>query len=309
MPLPVTEDHAAAGDGASRRPRLRTISAVINPAAGGVRPGAEHQLRALVAEHGYELAVSMVGPHDVGKVIRKAVAGDPDLLVVLAGDGTARLAAQLCGPEGPLLAPLAGGTLNMLPHALYGAAPWRDALHATLSDGEEQMVSGGRVCGHSFYVAAVLGAPALWGQAREALRSGKLVRAARRIDLAVRRAFAGGLRYGAGEGPRRRGEALVLICPLVSKAVEQECALELAALDFHDARELMRLAFGGLTGAWRNDPAVTVELAQRGWASMRGSIPSILDGETHRLPRRAEFEFVPKAFRALAPPNLAVSSL
>ena len=308
MPLPIADDRAAAGAGASR-PRLRTISAVINPAAGGVRAGAEEQLRALVAEHGYELAVFVIGPHDVDEVVRKAVAGDPDLLVVLAGDGTARLAAQLCGADGPLLAPLAGGTLNMLPHALYGAPPWREALRATLTDGVEQTVSGGRVCGHSFYVAAVLGAPALWGPAREALRSGKLVRAMRRMELAVRRAFAGGLRYGAGEQPGRRGEALVLICPLISKVLEQECALELAALDFQDARELARLALSGVTGAWRSDPAVSVELVQRGWASMRGSIPSILDGETHRLPRHAEFEFVPRAFRALAPPNLAVSSL
>jgi diacylglycerol kinase family enzyme len=306
MSLPNADDRAAAG---AEAPRLRSISAVINPAAGGVRPGAEEQLRALVAEHGYTLRLSFAGPHDVDKVVRKAVADAPDLLVVLAGDGTARLAAQLCGPEGPLLAPLAGGTLNMLPHALYGAAPWREALRATLSDGVERMVSGGRVCGRSFYVAAVLGAPALWGQAREALRSGKLVEAKRRMDLAIRRAFAGGLRYGAEGQLGRKGEALVLICPLVSKALEQECALELAALDFHDGRELVRLALNGVTGAWRRDPAVSVELVQRGWASMRGSIPSILDGETHRLPRRAEFEFTPRAFRALAPPNLAVSSL
>jgi diacylglycerol kinase family enzyme len=308
MSIPIADDRAATG-AATPRPRLRTISAVINPAAGGVRPGADAQLRALVAEHGYALDLFSVGPHDVDAVVRKAVDSAPDLLVVLAGDGTARLAAQLCGPEGPLLAPLAGGTLNMLPHALYGAAAWREALHATLTDGVEQMVSGGRVCGHSFYVAAVLGAPALWGQAREALRAGKLGRAVRRVELAVRRAFAGGLRYGAESQPGRRGEALVLICPLVSKAIEHERALELAALDFHDARELMRLAFGGLTGAWRSDPSVSVELVQHGWASMRGSIPSILDGETHRLPHRAEFEFVPQAFRALAPPDVAVSSL
>jgi diacylglycerol kinase family enzyme len=42
---------------------------------------------------------------------------------------------------------------------------------------------------------------------------------------------------------------------------------------------------------------------------MRGSIPAILDGETHKLPRRAEFEFVPRAFRALAAPNKSVNSL
>src|ERR1700761_4877971 len=107
MSTPIADDRASAG-AAAPRPRLRTISAVINPAAGGVRPGADEQLGALVAEHGYALNLFTVGPHDVDDVVRKAVASAPDLLVVLAGDGTARLAAQLCGPDGPLLAPLAG---------------------------------------------------------------------------------------------------------------------------------------------------------------------------------------------------------
>jgi diacylglycerol kinase family enzyme len=282
---------------------------VVNPASGSVKAGVESELAAAVAEHGYQLRLFSTAGRNVEQVVREAVASDPDLLLVLAGDGTARLAAELCGPDGPLLAPLPGGTLNMLPHALYGMTPWRAALAATLTGGVERMVSGGRIEGHSFYVAAILGAPALWGQAREALRLGKLTRARRRVEIAIRRAFGGGLHYGAASKSDRRTEALVLICPLVSKAMRQEDALELAALDFHDARELMRLAFSGLIGGWRADPAVTVELAQRGWASMRGSIPAILDGETHRLPRRAEFEFVPRAFRALAPPDMAVASL
>jgi len=52
-----------------------------------------------------------------------------------------------------------------------------------------------------------------------------------------------------------------------------------------------------------------VKATQRGWATMRRSIPSILDGEPHRLPRRVEFEFEPRAFRALAPADRSVSSL
>jgi diacylglycerol kinase family enzyme len=274
-----------------------------------VRPGAEDELRRLVAEYGYELRVFTVHAEDVEQVVRTAVSSDPDLLAVLAGDGTARLAAELCGPRGPLVSPLPGGTLNMLPHALNGVVSWSDALRATLNEGVERMVSGGAVCGRTFYVAAVLGAPALWGGAREALRAGRLVEAKRRVDLAIRRAFAGGLRY-RGEGlPERRGEALALICPLVSKAVDSECALEMAALDFHNAREMVRLALKGATGAWRDDPAVTVELVERGWAWMRGSIPSILDGETQKLPMCAEFEFVPQAFRALAAPHADTPAL
>jgi diacylglycerol kinase family enzyme len=296
-------------DGAIAKPRLKVIAAVVNPASGGVRPGAEHDLRAMVAEHGYSLRVFAIEDQKVEAAVRNAISAAPDLLIVLAGDGTARLAAELCGPKGPLVAPLPGGTLNMLPHALYGAAPWAAALQATLADGVERVVSGGRICGRTFYVAAVLGAPALWGGAREALRAGKLIRAKRAVDLAIRRAFVGGLRFGADGQTGQSGEALVLICPLVSKAMEQECALEMAALDFHDAREMVRLAFNGVINAWRSDPSVSVEIVTRGWAHMHGSIPAILDGETQRLPRRARFEFVPRAFRALAPPDMALASL
>ena len=293
--------------GAQRPPHLQTISAVINPASGGVRAGAEDELRAIVAAHGYRLHVFTIGVDDVETVVRRALSAHPDLLVVLAGDGTARLAADLCGAGGPPLAPLPGGTMNMLPRALYGTTSWGEALQATLKSGVERMVSGGRICGRNFYVAAILGAPALLGHAREALRSGKLVEATRRFDYALRRAFAGGLRYGADRHAECAGEALMLICPLISKAMNEECALELVGMDVHTAREAVRLAFTGLIGSWRRDPAVSVDLIQHGWASMRKSIPSILDGETQRLPPRAEFEFVPCAFRALSPPTLAAS--
>jgi diacylglycerol kinase family enzyme len=309
MPMPVVDDLAAPAGDKTCRPTLRTISAVVNPASGSVRDGASDELSRIAAKHGHQLRLFTIVGQNVEAVVRDAVSGNPDLLVVLAGDGTAGLAAELCGPHGPLVAPLPGGTMNMLPRALYGAAPWQLALDAILESGVERIVGGGRVCGKTFHVAAILGMPALWGHAREALRAGKLVEAIRRMDLAFRRAFAGNLKYGGDGAPGRSSEALALICPLVSKAVEHEITLEMAALEFHDAREMARLALRGALGAWRDDPAVSVELVDRGWATTRGSIPAILDGETHKLPRRAEFEFVPRAFRALAAPNKSVNSL
>lgn len=290
-------------------PRLKTIAAIVNPAAGSVRGGAEAELRSFVAQYGYSLRVHFIEHGNLDRVVRQAVAGHPDLVVVLAGDGTARLTAEVCGADGPLVAPLPGGTLNLLPHALYGAVTWQNALRAALEGGHERSVSGGRICERTFFVAAILGTPALWGEAREAIRAGRLVEALRWMGVAARRAFSGGLAYGASGQAERHGEALALICPIVSKALEQECALEMAAMDVRNAREMLQLAFKGFTGAWRDDPSVSIDRIERGWARMRGSIPAILDGEPHRLPRRAEFEFVPRAFRALAPPNASVSTL
>lgn len=290
------------------RTRLQTVAAVVNRASHGVRPGAEQELERLIAEYGYRTRLFVIGDSGAEKAVDDAVAGTPDLLVVLAGDGTARLAAERCGPDGPLLAPLPGGTMNMLPHALYGDQPWHGALRATLERGVERVVSGGRVATRPFFVAAVLGAPALWGDAREALRASRLSEAWRRAGVAMRRTFAGRIAYAAESG-ERRSKALALICPLVSSALDAETGLELVAFDFSRASDIARLALNGFTGDWRDDPAVTTELTLRGWARMRGSLPAMLDGERERLPRSVTFEFVPRAFRALAPPAATVASL
>jgi diacylglycerol kinase family enzyme len=288
------------------RPRLRRIEAVVNAASGGVGAGAGAAVAAQVAEHGIDLHISNPAPDEVEAAVRAAVDAAPDLVLILAGDGTARLAAELCGPDGPLVAPLPGGTLNMLPHALYGNQPWQAALAATLERGEVRTVSGGRIDGHAFYVAAILGAPALWGHAREAARAGNLQGTWRHARYALRRAFSGEVHYSLDGGADREAEALVLICPAISTALEAETALEAAALGMRGAQDVFRLAFNGLVGDWRHDPAVAVAPCMRGQAEARRSIPCILDGEMQRLPHRVAFEFLPRAFRALvAPPASA----
>ncbi len=284
------------------RPRLQLIQAVVNPASGSVGPDAAAKLSALVAEHGYALTLSTPTPAEIDAAVRAAVDAAPDLVLILAGDGTARLAAELSGPGGPLIAALPGGTMNMLPHALYGNRPWPEALAAALDTGVERAVCGGKVGGHAFYVAAILGSPALWGYAREAVRAGKFQAAWRRAGYALRRAFTGELHYALDGGAHREAEAMVLINPLISKSMAQETALEVAAMEMHDAREVFRLAFNGLVSDWRRDPGVTVSPCLRGRVWARRSIPAIFDGEVRRLPRRAVIEFIPHAFRALAAP-------
>jgi diacylglycerol kinase family enzyme len=285
---------------AGARPRLRRIAAVVNAAAGGVGVGAAEALARLVADHGLDLSLAEPGPSEIDAAVRAAVDAAPDLLIVLAGDGTARLAAELCGLDGPLVAPMAGGTLNMLPHALYGARPWPAALAVALETGVERVVCGGRVEGRAFYVAAILGAPALWARAREAIRAGRFGKASRRVRYALARAFSGDLHYALDGGSSRATEALVLITPTVSTALPSVAALEAAGLDLRGADQAFRLAFSGVAGDWRRDPRVTVEICSGGRARARRPIPCILDGEIQHVGREIEFAFVPRAFRALA---------
>jgi len=284
------------------RPAIQRITAVVNPASGSVGVDAVDTLRTMLADRGFDATVLSPQPHEIEETVRLAVDSAPDLLVILAGDGTARLAAQLCGPTGPLIAPLPGGTMNLLPRALYGDRPWGEALTAALDLGVERMVSGGVIGGHPFYCSAILGSPALWARAREAVRMGRFREAWRRANYALRRAFTGDIHYALDGGPRGAAEALVLISPMISKVMHIEVALEVAALEMHSAREVFRLAFNGLVSDWRLDPGVVDKFCRYGHVWARRSIPAILDGEIQRLEHGARFEFTPAAFRVLAPP-------
>ena len=161
--------------------RARAIMAVVNRAAGRAGPKAVHEMEQIFEEAGVQASVLAPEPKQLSACLEKVVAGKPDVLILLAGDGTARLAAELCGPKGPLLAPLPGGTMNMLPKALYGEADWRHALQAILADGVERAVGGGVIGGHTFYCAAMIGASARFAPAREAMRGHKLGEAVRKL--------------------------------------------------------------------------------------------------------------------------------
>ncbi|RZJ79754.1 MAG: diacylglycerol kinase family lipid kinase, partial [Brevundimonas sp.] len=174
---------------------LKRVVMLINPLSGGVGPRAQGEAEVLLAEYPFEADIVALTPDHIDKQIGEALDAKPDLLIVLAGDGTARAVASRAGPKGPLIAPLPGGTMNMLPKALYGTADWKLALRKALEEGVPQPVSGGEVEGEAFYCAAILGSPALWAPAREAIRKGRLSLAWQYGRRALKRAFSGRLKF------------------------------------------------------------------------------------------------------------------
>jgi diacylglycerol kinase family enzyme len=280
------------------------VEVVANCSSGSVGRTAPAEIEKILSDHGLAANVRAPEARDIGKSLRAAADAAPDLLIVLAGDGTARAAAELCGPDGPIIAPLPGGTMNMLPHAIYGVRGWQEALSLALEQGYERPIGGGEVAGHSFLVAAIFGSPALWAPAREAARFGKPRLAFLRARRAMRRAFSGRLRYILDAGPREKAEALIFMCPLTSRALHNDdTALEAAALDLHGAADAFRMGLHALTGDWRDAPGVQVERCQaaRVWAS-RG-IPAILDGESVQLRTLAEVRYIKQVARILAIPK------
>jgi diacylglycerol kinase family enzyme len=284
---------------------LRRVQVVVNPRSGGTGPRAAAECERLLRDLPLEAEIVELEPIHMEAAIERAIATRPDALIVLAGDGTARAAAMLAGPAGPLIAPLPGGTMNMLPRALYGPGDWRAALHLALTQGTVRPVPGGEVDGRPFYVAAILGSPALWAPAREAIREGKLRLAWLYARRAARRLIGGRIRYRLDGARRGRAEALALLTPLISKAMPEPDALEAAAMSFANASEVFRLAARALMADWRADPTIVTAVTRRVRLWARGRIPAVLDGEPLFLGRQADVLFRPVAFRALAPLPLA----
>jgi diacylglycerol kinase family enzyme len=284
--------------------RISRVEVVANVASGSVNADAPQVAEKIFADFGINAHVCAPETGELDACLRAAVDAKPDLLVTIAGDGTARAAAELCGPHGPMIAPLPGGTMNMLPYAIYGQRSWQDALTIALAQGKERMLGGGEVEGHKFLVAAIFGSPALWAPAREAARYGHKKLALLRARRAMGRAFSGRLRYLLDSGPREKAEALVFMCPLTSRALnEDEDFLEAAVLDIKGAADAFKLGFHALTGDWRDAPGVEAQRCQvaRIWAAH--GIPAILDGESVKLKALAEVVYKPDLVRVLSIPK------
>ena len=278
------------------------VVAVVNLASGGSDTQSPDRIRAIFEEVGLaNCDVVSVGPEALDAALSDAVA-HADVVAVLGGDGTIRSAAAKCGTADKLLIPLPGGTMNMLPHALYGDRVWEAALKDTLADPIIQGVSGGRAGSELFFCAAVLGAPTLWADAREALRHLDVIEAAKRSATAIRRSHDKPLAYQFDDLAQGSAEAVAVICPLVSRGLaDDEPCLEAAAIEPQTAAGLFRLAFHAVFEDWRQDPSVCLGKITRIRVVGHGRVPLILDGEKTRLGRIVNIKFVPQAFRALVP--------
>lgn len=284
---------------------LGRVIMLVNPLSGGVGPNAADEAAIILADYACESSIVALEAGQFDVQVQAALAANPDALFVLAGDGTAGTIASRAGPDGPLIAPLPGGTMNMLPKALYGTADWKIALRRALEEGASQCVAGGEVTDgrfkQAFYCAAILGSPALWAPAREAVRVGKFGLAWAYGRRALKRAFSGRLRFSLDGRPDRRAEALVLISPMISKAMDDHTGLEAAAMNPSDALQAFRLAAHAVFDDWRQDPAVTTKAIQQARIRARSRIPAVIDGEPALLRHEARVRFIRTAFRALAP--------
>ena len=85
--------------------------------------------------------------------------------------------------------------MNMLPQALYGDVAWEESLKNTLAAPSPKVLSGGRVADKQFFIAAIVGAPTLWTEARESIRERDIGDAIEKGTVAFRNMFETKVRY------------------------------------------------------------------------------------------------------------------
>jgi diacylglycerol kinase family enzyme len=223
-------------------------------------------------------------------------------LVVLGGDGTIRTAAARGTETSSYLIPLPGGTMNILPKSLYGNDSWQEVLRKTLANPVVKEVSGGEVNGEKFFIASIFGAPALWAEVRESLRSHDLGRAIEKGKVALDTMFAAKIKYTLSEQDFGEVEALSVTCPLVAKTLDDSWhGFEATVIDVKDVGEVLGLATSATLGSWREDRNIHIVRTAMAHITSEKNIPAILDGETVELGNDINVSFVPKAFRALVP--------
>lgn len=273
---------------------------LFNEKAGSVSAGDRERLPEILEAAGVKDAQIV----DVQRLSKRtfARASSFDVIIVLGGDGTARTAAELAPRDGPPLVLLPGGTLNILPRALYGELNWTEALSAVLERGVVTRLTAGRANGEPFYVAAIFGAPTLLAKAREAMREGRPLAAWRRFRHAMKRSFARGLRARPNREAMRKAEAIGVLCPAFSGGIHAD-DLEWVRLDAKHLLDLARVSLRALTDSWRNDSSIEIGRCRSSDIVSLGVIPATLDGEPRTFLSRVRVRYEPRGPRVLALPQ------
>lgn len=273
---PAADTAAAPSDPPRVTTRIKKVLVLLNAKAGSVGPKAGAQLVEALNAGGIQQFTIVDATKMSSRHFQRA--SQYDAIVVLGGDGTARYAADLAPRNGPPLILLPGGTLNILPKALYGELPWPQAIAAVLERGVERRLPVGYANGETFYVAGLFGPTTLLALARESVREGNPLKAFQRLRHALNRSFTRSIRARAGKEKMRKAEGIGVLLPSFSGGIESD-HLEWVRLDAKHFLDLARVSLRAITADWRNDSTVEISATKTGDIYAAGIIPATLDGE------------------------------
>ncbi len=271
---------------------------LINNAASGSNDAVQlAECERLLGEHGFAIAQRTSFPDQELPSPALLDAAGIELAAIYAGDGTVNAALEaLTGWHGAVLV-LAGGTMNLLYHRLFGEAELAEVLAAVASDQAHRrrpaMISA--PCGNA-YAGLLAGPGTAWNDVREAMRANDLLKLASGAQAAVAETLNGDML--ACEEPRlgrREGYPLLLLTPteagIIVEAYHAETASEYleqaAALARRDFREGPHDVLGTVEGVTLANVA-------------GGAFGVLVDGEPRDCPGATRFALAPSGVDLLA---------
>lgn len=297
------------------------MHAIVNGRAGSVL-GLDHaalkeRLLTALGEAGNQVKVEIVDPVDLNAAIARALAEEPDAVIVGGGDGTIRSAATLLKDSESALGILPLGTLNRLARDLSIPLDLEQAARA-LAHAEIRHIDMAEVNGRPFTCNALLGLPPIYSRQRQKQRGQPLVprlrayfsvlrhiaRSRRKITLIV------------NDGLERRKIRALSIA--ISNNVYADTAglmlkrptLDNGELGIYIARHEngLRMAMGfarAMLGRFRSDPHLEATSAKKlDIISSKSAMRVSSDGEVEIIETPLRFRTLPKALKVLAPPPL-----
>jgi diacylglycerol kinase family enzyme len=293
---------------------LNRIALVVNEAAGTASSADVPQLLERVKQALPKTLVDMtsVAPQDLEAALDNAFAQEPDVVVVFGGDGTARAAAKRALTTQIPIAPLPGGTMNVLPRLVFGHADLEKAIQ-DLPTCKTTGLDTGMVGGEPFFLSAAFGFAGPLARLRESMRPPRHFREVMSSAFTTMRALGpslrGGIKWRRAGAKWHHAQTLAVALGSMDRVLTPE------EQDVHTGERLQAAAIrvksmwgvaklGGdvvRLRDWRELNQLTLVTAQRIEVELRSKRPlAVLDGEPIRLSHASEITVNEGALPVLA---------
>jgi len=267
-------------------------------------------LSSIFERYGYGNPVQFVGQsEDMQTMMAKMRAASGDLLVSYGGDGTAAAVASIARDQNVPFIALPGGTMNMLMVGLYGSGEWEACLMSALACAEPRPMRAGIVRDShgqtgSFLVGAMFGKPTKMSEAREELRGGHVVEAAKGAMTAMKATYDAAPIYfkqddsDAAEIPF---DLLNVTCPFMDGQALDPDQFDLTLFEKVTGGSTVALGFAALLGNIRQSEAAEHIKAEKFQLRADHTIEALLDGEPHTFGGEVSVELNPSHGLVMAP--------
>jgi diacylglycerol kinase family enzyme len=308
------KDRSAGAETQPALSRLERVALVVNEASGTASssdvPALAKRMQCVLPEATIEVA--SVAPADLEKAMDDAFAQKPDVVVVLGGDGTARSAAKRALATQVPIAPLPGGTMNVLAKLVFGHAD----LHKAIDDLGACEITGldvGIVAGEPFFLSAAFGFAGPLARLRETMRPPRQLREIMSASFSCMRGLGpslrGGLKWRRAGATWRHAHTLVVALGSLERVLspeEEELRtgerLQAAALTLRSVWDVAKLGGDAVRlRDWRELNQLTLVSARRIELDLHSKRPlAVLDGEPVRLSHVSEIAVQEAALPTLA---------